>query len=750
MKVMFNLRYFCLSVMALGFSFFSFSQNSFEYNKDINVKVNGNTLKHPWAGGLNHPQFSTLDVNFDGLQDLFIFDRSTNQILVFLTEDNNGVKSYKYLHNAASLFPNDVKYRAAFYDYDNDGKNDLFTYGTGGIKVYKNIGNSVDGLQWELVKNIVQSKYDNGNITNLYVSIVDIPAYYDVDGDGDMDVLTYHIGGQHLEYHKNVSVEKYGIPDSLEFEMVNACWGKFYESDSDNAIELNSNQGPCGDFNAPEINAPTRHSGVSILALNLNNDNATDLIIGNVESYNVTALINGNTDPTHVFTKMTSQDANYPNYDTPVNISTFPSLFYVDVDFDGKKDLLVSTNQNGNSENKKSVWFYKNIGSNQVPDFSFQQIDFLQDEMIENGKGSIPILVDLDNDGLLDLLVSNNYEYIDLGDRTTKIQYYKNTGTSTTPEYTLLNEDWLDFSTSGYGLRLIPTFGDLNGDGNNEMILGGEDGKLRLLTRSNFDPNGYAFSTLLKDNLGNDIVVDASAAPQLFDMDKDGLLDLVIGKRTPGLVYYKNIGTSSAYSFQLVTPNLGNVDMGTAFLPHHYAIPHFYRQNDTTFLLAGNRVGSIYLYKDIDGNLENGNPFSIVTNHYADINVGSFSAPFIGKLNNSDKLTLMVGTDLGGLWCYTADNLNTSTAQIPSQQTIDNNLLIYPNPSSNGQFIIDMENMDYPLDIVVYNTIGKEVKQLTQCYGTITLNIENEEKGLYYILFKQNNTVIATRKLISR
>lgn len=58
------------------------------------------------------------------------------------------------------------------------------------------------------------------------MSSSDIPALVDVEGDGDLDILTYHISGEHLEYHQNQSMELYGIPDSLEFVLKNQCWGR--------------------------------------------------------------------------------------------------------------------------------------------------------------------------------------------------------------------------------------------------------------------------------------------------------------------------------------------------------------------------------------------------------------------------------------------------------------------------------------------------------------------------------------------
>ena len=47
----------------------------FRFRQDVPVTANGIIKDNPWSGGLNTPQFSTIDLNKDGQKDLFIFDR---------------------------------------------------------------------------------------------------------------------------------------------------------------------------------------------------------------------------------------------------------------------------------------------------------------------------------------------------------------------------------------------------------------------------------------------------------------------------------------------------------------------------------------------------------------------------------------------------------------------------------------------------------------------------------------------------
>lgn len=407
--------------LLVGILFFfqidAFSQFKFDYNDAIPVKIGNDTLLFPWAGGLNYVQVSDIDFDFDGDMDLFIFDRSKDNIRLFETVSVNGTPQYKFVQNAFTYFPSDTKNRAALLDYDGDGKNDLFTYGIGGVKVYRNIGNATNGLQWQLTSNLLYSDYI-GSYSNLYVSSSDIPAYVDVDFDSDIDILTFSISGQRIEYHQNQSVELYGHNDSLVFVLKNECWGKFSEDPNNNSLILNDPTAPCNAPNVPdpqklsgienpidqEITEKTkRHAGSTILAIDIDNSGVYDLVLGDVSHENLVLVVNGGTAP-NTNSAMISQDENFPSNTTPASLTLFPATFYVDVDHDQIKDLIVGANAKGVSQNEKGILYYKNLGTNELPNFTFKSKSFLQEEMIENGVGSIPVFFDQNGDGKEDLL----------------------------------------------------------------------------------------------------------------------------------------------------------------------------------------------------------------------------------------------------------------------------------------------------------------------------------------------------------
>ena len=202
---LFSLSYFFfLSSIGIG-------QNTF-FSKvdDVEVIENSSALSSPWMGGINAAQFSTIDVNNDNLEDLFIFDRTGNTISIYINTGSDYIYSSEY----ADKFP-DLQYWALLRDYNQDGKKDIFSYVSGGIGVWLNTSNGSQlSFTQQTFTNYTTNTQDPyvlsfqfGNQTNLFVSKVDIPDINDIDGDGDLDVLTFGVLGSRVEYHQNLSVD---------------------------------------------------------------------------------------------------------------------------------------------------------------------------------------------------------------------------------------------------------------------------------------------------------------------------------------------------------------------------------------------------------------------------------------------------------------------------------------------------------------------------------------------------------------
>lgn len=721
------------------------AQFGFEYDDSIPVIRSGQTISLAWGGGFNYPQVSDFDFDYDGDMDLLLFDRSNNNLRV-LRQENDGQPYYSLVYNAAQYFPADLRYRATMVDYDNDGRKDLWTYGISGIKIYRNVGDAVGGLQWELKTSLLYSEYVNGP-SQLFVGSSDIPAIVDVDGDGDIDVLTYHQGGETIEYHQNQSMEMYGIPDSLIYELKNECWGLFREDFNTNVITLNDQDQPCVNGAIPnplrteniEIpEAAKKHSGSTLLALDIDNSGVLDLVVGDISYSTMTLLTNGGSAP-NTNSAMISQDNFFPSNTTPADMQLFPAAYFVDVDFDGVKDLVVCPNARNISENETSIRYFKNNGSNTLPNFIYSSPNYFQKDMIEHGTGSIPILFDVNEDGLKDLLVANFFRYIPTLSKESTLAYYRNTGTANAPEYTYVDYNYLDLDQANYGLRTVPTFGDLDGDDDEDLILGLENGTL-VYYENTSTGNGAIFNTPqinFTDHTGTAIATDGYAHPQLFDLDQDGLLDLLIGTKSGHILYYRNIGTANSPSFQLENSELGNVNL-TQSNPNSIAAPHFFRIGDTTHLFAGSADGELFYYDSIDGQFSTGESFRLVSPHYLSIDVEAYSAFWVEDIDLDGNLDMFVGQDLGGLYHFEADpNSSVSLQEIPMQI-----IAVYPNPGNDHLNI----SAEYPIEqFRVVNINGQTVFEGTPDKTFTTLDTGTLSNGTYVIFVSTKMGTTAKR-----
>ncbi|MFN5910945.1 MAG: T9SS type A sorting domain-containing protein, partial [Bacteroidota bacterium] len=474
-----------------------------------------------------------------------------------------------------------------------------------------------------------------------------------------------------------------------------------------------------------------------------NGNGVMDLIIGDVAFSNLNLLINGGSS-VNTNSDMISSDPLFPINSVAVNLEIFPAAFYVDVDFDGIKDLIVGTNARNVSSNELSVLFYKNTGSNDQPNFVYQTNAFLQEQMIEHGTATTPVITDIDNDGLQDLFISNFFRHKAGMLKESTIAFYKNTGTATEPELTFIDNDFLNLSQTSYGLKITPTFGDLTGDGLNDLILGLENGTL-VFYRNNSSPPAIGFAPPvlgMTDNSGTVISVGQYAAPQLFDLNEDGLLDLIIGRKTGELVYYKNIGTNSTPSFSLYNSTLGNVDLATDS-PDGYAYPHFFMHNDTIRLFVGASDGKLRYYKNIEENLDPGQSFEMVSNSYLGINTGAYSSFAVTDIDGDGRLNLFAGQDLGGLHHFEADPNSTLTINEMDDELF---MAVFPNPTEGSFKIVVHDKGSY--DFMLADAFGNCLVTGRAASSETEIDLNHVAKGVYFLRIVGNEGSVALRKVI--
>lgn len=682
-------------------------------------------MENPWVGGLNSIQVSKIHLNNDSFEDMLIFDRTGNTLLTFIWDDINNKWSFQPSY--ASSFP-PLEYWVLLRDYNCDGKKDIFSYVSGGIGVWKNISTS-SKIEFEYVSEpYVYSSLLGGTVANLYVSKVDIPDINDIDGDGDLDVLTFGIIGERIEYHQNQSMELGFGCDSLKFETANTCWGHFLETG------FGTNKCILFDTCSSNVSAPkgAKHSGSTVLSLDMNNDGVRDLLLGDVSFNNIVALYNDGKG-VNMNTSIMSQDTAFPAGTQAVDLQLFPASFYEDVDEDGIKDLIFSPNTDNESENFKSSWLYKNYGTNTSPVFAHIKNDWMQDEMIEVGDNAFPVLFDYNNDGLLDLFVGN-FGYFDLSyvdHYESKIALFENTGTASQPEFTWITDDFQNLSTLGLGQGLYPAFGDIDNDGDIDMIVGNHDGKLALLSNSSNSLTSMTLSLTvaqLQDDNATVIDVGYAAKPQLLDMTNDGVLDLIIGEENATLNYYSNIGSSSSPLFRLQDDTFGDVDVSIWWTTVGNSAPCFFKNNQgVTQCFVGSKRGQIFHYNNIDNNLHAA--FDLQDTMVGRIAIGTNSAPAVGFLDNDTIPDLIVGNERGGLSFY----YGSEDISISIKESFKSDLIVYPNP------VKDILNIKCDAQVLTYEIIDTFGKTILSGSNTKTISTSQLATGIYIIKVQTSN-----------
>ncbi|MTJ49859.1 LamG-like jellyroll fold domain-containing protein [Dolichospermum sp. UHCC 0259] len=265
---------------------------------------------------------------------------------------------------------------------------------------------------------------------------------------------------------------------------------------------------------------------------------------------------------------------------------------------------------------------------------------------IDVGNNSKITLVDLDNDGDQDAVISGS----------NGIKYYQNIGSGNFVEQTGINNP--------FSLINLPnsstTFGDINGDKTLDLIVGKTTGDLvyYINTGSLTNPR-FNLTTALNPvrlNPVSNINVGNNAYPILIDWDKDQDLDLVIGSDN-GIKYYQNIGNKTNANYSQLTGNnnpFNSINSGNG-IP---SLVDWDRDGDYD-LFVGKANGVIDYYQNNNGafSLSNSNnPFAKIDNTAT---LSSHPAPTFADLDGDGDRDAFIGNANGTIDYYEQFNIVT-------------------------------------------------------------------------------------------
>lgn len=180
-----------------------------------------------------------------------------------------------------------------------------------------------------------------------------------------------------------------------------------------------------------------------------------------------------------------------------------------DVDGDDDLDLVV-----GCMDSYESLRLYRNTGSPESPAWEHDLSAF---EDYPNNEYPIdPYLVDMDADGDLDICIATSEGHL---------SYLENVGTPVAPIWTYMG--WIEGIQIGPGAGSSAALGDVDGDGDSDLVGITDDTPLQCWENIG-TPEVFAFTENPDMVPGEGVSPEAGRDVELFDIDADGDLDLLV------------------------------------------------------------------------------------------------------------------------------------------------------------------------------------------------------------------------------
>lgn len=249
-----------------------------------------------------------------------------------------------------------------------------------------------------------------------------------------------------------------------------------------------------------------------------------------------------------------------------------------------------------------------------------------------------------------------------LGGQVGKLFLYDNTGSATAPTYVRRSDNSSPFNGIDVGGLSAPNFADLDGDGDFDMVVGELDGVLNY-----YENTGTKSSPIYAPRTGitnpfDGIDVGQESTPDFADLDNDGDLDLVVGEQDGTLNYFENVGAISSPIFDQQTGSdnpFDGLDVGARSNPHFVDLDGDGDQD----LVVGNGSGTLHYFRNAPVVTANNSTITVDEGATAS-NTGTYSDP---DQSNSASLTASIGTitdNNNGTWSW---NYETTDGSADSQ-----------------------------------------------------------------------------------
>ncbi|MDT8446172.1 MAG: VCBS repeat-containing protein [bacterium] len=532
---------------------------------------------------------ATGDLDGDGDPDWIVGEKAGN--LNFFRNDGNAQEPDWTLVAEELLFITGMENSApALGDLDGDGDLDLLVGDKQGLLAYiENVGSKTEP-KWEL-KDKTYFQIDVGSNS--------VPRLVDIDGDGDLDLLVGNFTGRVVLYlNKGTAKDPVFALESTRF-----------------------------------ASAKTSQNSVAAL-LDWNGDKYVDLIVGGEDGKLLTYISPG-------------PDAkDQLNWDTTdkafgqFNVDLLSHPYFTDFNGDKELDLLL-----GNDEGDFLLYLNGGIGS------GAEDMQVVVDNSIDQKSGSL-VVENVEGPIELDLTEATGEAPAEEEEQPFEA-FMMEEGVQKIVAEPRFNKTPVHLVKNRLIQKSSPTFGDLDADGDLDLLIGSKSGKIYYYKNQGTDQQ-WNFELVSEDFLNTSDL--ANTTPVLYDLDQDGDLDLVVGTSLGRLRFYVNQGTTEEPNFILEKDYFKGLWLGPNAKPTVMDLNH----DAILDLLVGTLNGKLTFISN------ESNRFVIVRRDYQKMDLGIGSTPAFADLNNDEIPDLMVGSDNGKILFYkneAADLSGTWTLQ---------------------------------------------------------------------------------------
>lgn len=562
------------------------------------ISFNENTIIEASTSAFNPKSILLFDVDNDGDNDLIVASQFDDKISWYKNLDGEGTFGPQNIVSTLadaviSLHANDI---------NGDGLIDIVSASVVDDEVawYPNLGGQVAFGPQQIISSTAQWARSVFS--------------FDVDGDGDIDVLSASRDDNTIAWYENLDgMGNFGSTNVINANALEAAAVQAGDIDGDgdtdvvsasfldDTIQWYENIDGQGSFGSGTVVSSASDGAYSVFLEDIDGDNDLD-IVGASRQDNTVSWYE-NLDGNGSFSSIQIIDL---ALEDPWNV------FVVDIDGDSDLDVL-----SGSSTTDEVVW-YENLdgqatfGSAQIINQYADQVEFVT-------------AGDVDGDGDMDALSASNqddkiawYKNLDgNGDfGTQNIVTYRASAASAIDAVDFDGDGDLDVLAAAQSVRLLTWFENVDGDGRLgpplvvDPILTGEntaigsdldgDGDQDILVASGFENSVFWYENT--DGLGQwgprSIVTDqAMSATSAYaaDIDNDGDLDVISSSTQDNKVaWYENVDGMGNFGGEQVVSNvaMGARDIYAADLDG---------DNDLDVLAANASPGELVWYENLDG-----------------------------------------------------------------------------------------------------------------------------------------------------